>query len=526
MGFSDFILGKKKTNPDSAVKNVEPPKQNAIPGEKRDKSGGSDTDSANTWGNKGNTLVESSMYAEAIQCFDKALEINPKSAEIWNNKGLALARTGRFADAIKCYDKSLELKPGDGEVIYNKGVTLAQLGQTSEAITCYDKLLEMNPRDADAWCSKGDVLFESNNFEEALRAYDKSIEIDPKDETAWNNRGLTLVKLNRLAEAVESYDKALEINPKVEKIWSNKGLVIARMRENEEKVDLLKIASTMPAEDKVSSLLQSKPAEKVEAMPERQEVKPDPFIGEPEPEANITNDLKAMILDSMPAENKIDPLISRHTVQQPDIFSNKQDSKPLQVNDNSDSKAVDTAGIEKIVVRVGEDEEKVPVIRVDQVRQDVQSANSSPESPQHEVANSTNVKKSDENLVLGNAMYSKGQYQEAIGYFDKSLQLDPENNTIWNNKGLALAKLGKIDEAIECYERALRIKSKDYVVLNNKGGALYKKGRVQEALACYKSAFSLNPESKAAMRGMDICLKYLNSRKPNNAARETNQNKS
>ncbi|MCZ7369389.1 MAG: tetratricopeptide repeat protein [Candidatus Methanoperedens sp.] len=503
---------------------MESPKQKAIPEKMSDKSGGNGTDSANTWGNKGNTLVESSMYAEAIQCFDKALEINPRSAEIWNNKGLALARTGRFADAIKCYDKSLELKPGDGEVIYNKGVTLAQLGQTSEAIACYDKLLEMNPRDADAWCSKGDVLFESNNFEEALRAYDKSIEIDPKDETAWNNRGLTLVKLNRLPEAVESYDKALEINPKVEKIWSNKGLVIARMRENEEKVDLLKIASTMPAEDKVTSSLQPKPVEKVNAIPEKHKMESDPFVGGPEPDENTITDLKSLILDPAPVVNS-DPLISKRPDQPSEIFSDKRDPKPMQANENSSSSAPSKNGLEKVVVRVGEDEDKISVIRADQVGQDVQSVNIKTKPLQHESSGPSNVKKSDENLVLGNAMYSKGQYQDAIEYFNKSLQIDPENNTIWNNKGLALAKLGKIDEAIECYDRALRIKSKDYVVLNNKGGALYKKGQVQEALVCYKSAFSLNPESKAAMRGMDICLKSINSGKPseNKSADGTNQ---
>ncbi len=42
--------------------------------------------------NKGNELVESGMYAEAIPYYDKVLGINPKLTEVWNNKGLALAR--------------------------------------------------------------------------------------------------------------------------------------------------------------------------------------------------------------------------------------------------------------------------------------------------------------------------------------------------------------------------------------------------------------------------------------------------
>ncbi len=41
--------------------------------------------------NKGNELVESGMYAEAIRYYDRALGISPKLTEVWNNKGLALA---------------------------------------------------------------------------------------------------------------------------------------------------------------------------------------------------------------------------------------------------------------------------------------------------------------------------------------------------------------------------------------------------------------------------------------------------
>ena len=263
-----MIFGKKKTVPDIAPKEAELSKGNGS-GDIRDNK----QEDATIWGNKGNALVESSMYDDAIKCYDKALEINPGSMEAWNNKGLALARTGRLAEAVQCYDKALEINPGDTEVMYNKGISLALLGKSKEAIECYDKLLAMNSRDADALCSKGDVLFESGRHEEAFAAYNKSIEIDPKDEVTWNNRGMTLVKLNRFAEAIESYDKALEINPKVEKIWSNKGLAIAKMEESKDKVDLQKLAAALPRDDKISPV-EVQPARQPDTEPVKQENAP------------------------------------------------------------------------------------------------------------------------------------------------------------------------------------------------------------------------------------------------------------
>lgn len=118
MGFYDRILGKKKT-----------PSISRMGDTARDNAKISSED-VPVLVNKGDSLVESSMYAEAIQCYDKALKINPKLTEVWNNKGLALARTGRYAEAIKCYDKAIELKPDDEEVIYNKAMALAQLGNS------------------------------------------------------------------------------------------------------------------------------------------------------------------------------------------------------------------------------------------------------------------------------------------------------------------------------------------------------------------------------------------------------------
>ncbi|HLB72154.1 MAG TPA: tetratricopeptide repeat protein, partial [Candidatus Methanoperedens sp.] len=118
--------------------------------------------------------------------------------------------------------------------------------------------------------------------------------------------------------------------------------------------------------------------------------------------------------------------------------------------------------------------------------------------------------KPEEFLVLGNTMYSSGKYEEAIGYFNRSLEIDPRNSTAWNNKGLALSKLGRIDETISCYDKALEINSGDHVVLNNKGSALYKKGQINEAMQCYESALELRPDNSTSKRGKELCSDTLN----------------
>ena len=53
---------------------------------------------------KGVNLGELERHEEAIECYDKAIELNPKYEKAWYNKGVNLERLERHAEAITCYD--------------------------------------------------------------------------------------------------------------------------------------------------------------------------------------------------------------------------------------------------------------------------------------------------------------------------------------------------------------------------------------------------------------------------------------
>jgi tetratricopeptide (TPR) repeat protein len=59
--------------------------------------------------------------------------------------------------------------------------------------------------------------------------------------------------------------------------------------------------------------------------------------------------------------------------------------------------------------------------------------------------------------IQGNINYRRGDYEQAILFYDKGLKFDPDNADIWNNKGLALFKLGRIDEARQCKMQLKRL---------------------------------------------------------------------
>lgn len=62
---------------------------------------------------KGRLLLIEGRFDEALSFIEQALLVNTNSAEIWNLKGAALRSLGRYDEAIECFNKALELDPTD-----------------------------------------------------------------------------------------------------------------------------------------------------------------------------------------------------------------------------------------------------------------------------------------------------------------------------------------------------------------------------------------------------------------------------
>lgn len=59
----------------------------------------------------GKNNMESGNFQEALSFFEQALLTNPQNADLWNLKGTALRSMGRYEEAIESFNKSLEIEP-------------------------------------------------------------------------------------------------------------------------------------------------------------------------------------------------------------------------------------------------------------------------------------------------------------------------------------------------------------------------------------------------------------------------------
>jgi len=64
---------------------------------------------------QGNSLLNDGKFEEALGFFEQALLLDQKNPELWNYKGVALRSIGRYNEAIECFNKSLEIDPRDSK---------------------------------------------------------------------------------------------------------------------------------------------------------------------------------------------------------------------------------------------------------------------------------------------------------------------------------------------------------------------------------------------------------------------------
>lgn len=93
-----------------------------------------------------NFLYDQKQYPQAIEWYQKALELDPKNVNARTNLGTAYFYTGRAQDALQEYRKSLALNPQHEPTLLNLVVVnMEGTHDLKAAQAAWDKLQKVNP---------------------------------------------------------------------------------------------------------------------------------------------------------------------------------------------------------------------------------------------------------------------------------------------------------------------------------------------------------------------------------------------
>lgn len=113
-----------------------------------------------------------------------APEENRAAAEEQNARGMRLYEQERYEEAVQAFERALDLAPGTALYHCNLGVVYAEMGRDEEALEEYETAIRLAPNDPAAYLNMGYFFSERENDEEAVRAWQKVIELAPDSPEA------------------------------------------------------------------------------------------------------------------------------------------------------------------------------------------------------------------------------------------------------------------------------------------------------------------------------------------------------
>ena len=101
------------------------------------------------------------------------------------------------------------------------------------------------------------------------------------------------------------------------------------------------------------------------------------------------------------------------------------------------------------------------------------------------------------NALIDSAYMSQmgGDYQRAIDYYTKAIDLDPQIAGVYVNRAAAYESIGDPDQALQDLDKALAIESKPEAY-HNRGNIRFIKGDYDRAIQDYNKALELVPATR------------------------------
>ena len=458
---------------------------------------------------KGLTNQLLSKLEISLESFDIELSLNANHINSLIAKGTSLCLLSRKEEGIKEYNKVLELEPNNIQALLNKSIALHDLNKTNEALDCINKLIEIDNNNYLPYLTKGNILAKNGQNVEAIENYKLSLEKNNISTQALYNMGICYLNMKDYQQANKCFDDALLINPNLLEIYIAKAKIFEDQKNYNNAIELYnEIIPKFPYDDNIFY----KKGICLENMEEYQEA--------------LKNFEQGLDIN----KSNIDCLY--HKGYCCDILNNKKqalkcyDDIIKSKEKNIDNKIKEDCLILKSKILI--DDEKY-----DDALQGLNEAlRLNPDNSyiyfykgfinnkkgEHQEALNNYLKSIEINnkdkiiyYNLGLAYLEISDFEKSLNYLNKSFELD---NTFYQaliKSGEVLLKSNEYDKSIEIFDKILNNEKEknNELALLRKGDALFMKNNFKEALELYENVLKLNENNEEALIGAGICERKL-----------------
>ncbi len=164
----------------------------------------------------GGLLADSDASEPTLDLLSEILRLQPQRSEVWIFLGIARFRRQEYGQALNAYEKALELDPRSSAAYNNMGTLfltffLRKKNQDflAKAMDAFNQALRYNARMESAYNGRGTAFKFSQKNEEAIADWKKAIELNPGFIDPYFNIGITYLETGNPAEALHYLNACL-----------------------------------------------------------------------------------------------------------------------------------------------------------------------------------------------------------------------------------------------------------------------------------------------------------------------------
>lgn len=217
----------------------------------------------------GKKAFDEKSYTEAQIYLEEVLREKDNFADVYNMLGYIYYAASRRNDAIECFEKALQINPNYTEVSLNLAVIYNEMGEFDKAQGVYAKAKEAGKSSSTSYLdpfAKGKLanmhaeigtIYQTLGFyREAVDEYKKAIALRPTFVDIKNKLGTAYRDMRDYSKAIKEFEEAVTINPEYAPVRINLGITYYAMGQIEKaKAEWLKVLHNNPNDTKAQMYL-------------------------------------------------------------------------------------------------------------------------------------------------------------------------------------------------------------------------------------------------------------------------------
>lgn len=170
-------------------------------------------DDASSWFYLANCYDNRDDYLHAIAAYEEVLRMRSSYVDAYKNLAIVYVKNQEPKKAVETARRALDYVQDDYTVYYIAGTACMALKSFQEAVEFFEKALELNPEHSQLYNNLGTCYVTVGNLDKAYENFIKASSIDSENSITYFNIASILQLQNKHEQACEYFEKAYSIEP-------------------------------------------------------------------------------------------------------------------------------------------------------------------------------------------------------------------------------------------------------------------------------------------------------------------------